>query len=29
MKKIMKIAFVATFAAVAGYGVYTSQKQIQ
>lgn len=26
MKKIMKIAFVATFAAVAGYGVYTSQK---
>uniref|UniRef100_UPI004024B945 NVEALA domain-containing protein n=1 Tax=Bacteroides uniformis TaxID=820 RepID=UPI004024B945 len=26
MKKIMKIAFVATFAAVAGYGVYTNQK---
>ena len=26
MKKIMKIAFVAIFAAVAGYGVYTNQK---
>ncbi len=26
MKKIIKIAFVAAFAAVAGYGVYTSQK---
>ena len=26
MKKIMKIAFVAVFAAVAGYGVYTNQK---
>lgn len=26
MKKIIKIAFVAAFAAIAGYGVYTSQK---
>lgn len=26
MKKIMKMAFVVSFAAVAGYGVYTSQK---
>ena len=26
MKKIMKAAFVAAFAAVAGYGVYTNQK---
>ena len=26
MKKFMKIAFVAVFVAVAGYGVYTSQK---
>ena len=26
MKKIIKIAFVAAFAAGAGYGVYTSQK---
>ena len=26
MKKFMKIAFVAVFVAVAGYGVYASQK---
>ncbi|WP_274972845.1 NVEALA domain-containing protein [Bacteroides fluxus] len=26
MKKLIKIAFVAVFAAVAGYGVYTNQK---
>ncbi|WP_288895314.1 NVEALA domain-containing protein [uncultured Bacteroides sp.] len=26
MKKIMKIAFVAAFAAVTGYGVYTNQR---
>ena len=26
MKKIMKIAFVAAFAAVAGYGVYANQQ---
>ena len=26
MKKIVKIAFVGAFAAIAGYGVYTSQK---
>ncbi|WP_303042258.1 NVEALA domain-containing protein [uncultured Bacteroides sp.] len=26
MKKIIKIAFVAAFAAVAGYGVYTNQR---
>lgn len=26
MRKFVKIAFVAVFAAVAGYGVYTSQK---
>lgn len=26
MKKTIKIAFVAAFAAVAGYGIYTSQK---
>ena len=26
MKKSLKIAFVVVFAAVAGYGVYTSQK---
>ncbi len=26
MKKVMKIVFVAAFAAVSGYGVYTSQK---
>lgn len=26
MKKIIKLAFVAAFAAIAGYGVYTSQK---
>lgn len=26
MKKFLKIAFVAIFVAVAGYGVYTSQK---
>ena len=26
MKKIMRIAFVAAFAAVAGYGVYTNQR---
>ena len=26
MKKIMKVAFVAAFAAVAGYGVYTNQR---
>lgn len=26
MKKIMKIAFVAAFAAIAGYGVYANQK---
>ena len=26
MKKFMKIAFVAAFVAVAGYGVYASQK---
>lgn len=26
MKKFMKVAFVAIFAAIAGYGVYTSQK---
>ncbi len=26
MKKIVKLAFVAAFAAIAGYGVYTSQK---
>lgn len=25
MKKIMKIAFVAAFAAIAGYGVYSNQ----
>ena len=26
MKRIMKIAFVAAFAAVAGYGVYANQQ---
>lgn len=26
MKKIVKIAFVAAFVAIAGYGVYTNQK---
>lgn len=26
MRKFVKISFVAVFAAVAGYGVYTSQK---
>jgi len=26
MKKLIKIAFVAAFAAIAGYGVYTNQK---
>lgn len=26
MKKIIKIAFIAVFAAVAGYGIYTNQK---
>ncbi|EGF56889.1 hypothetical protein HMPREF9446_02032 [Bacteroides fluxus YIT 12057] len=26
MKKLIKIAFVAVFAVVAGYGVYTNQK---
>ena len=26
MKKNVKLAFVAAFAAIAGYGVYTSQK---
>ena len=26
MKKILKMAFVATFAAVAGYGVYANQQ---
>ncbi len=26
MKKIKKVAFVAAFAAVAGYGVYTNQR---
>ena len=26
MKKMIKIAFVAAFVAIAGYGVYTSQK---
>lgn len=26
MKKFVKLAFVAAFAAIAGYGVYTSQK---
>ena len=26
MKKFMKIAFVAAFAAIAGYGVYANQK---
>lgn len=26
MKKFIKFAFVAAFAAIAGYGVYTSQK---
>lgn len=26
MKKIVKLAFVVAFAAIAGYGVYTSQK---
>lgn len=26
MKKMIKIAFVAAFAAIAGYGVYTNQK---
>ena len=26
MKKFMKITFVAAFAAIAGYGVYTNQK---
>lgn len=26
MKKIVKIAFVAAFAAIAGYGVYANQK---
>ena len=26
MKKILKMAFVAAFAAVAGYGVYTNQQ---
>lgn len=26
MRKLIKIAFVAVFAAVAGYGVYTNQK---
>lgn len=27
MKKLIKISFVAVFATVAGYGVYTNQKQ--
>jgi len=26
MKKVIKLAFVAAFAAIAGYGVYTNQK---
>ena len=26
MKKFMKIAFVAAFAAIAGYGIYANQK---
>ena len=26
MKKIMRVAFVAAFAAIAGYGIYTNQK---
>ncbi len=26
MKKIKKVAFVAAFAAVAGYGIYTNQR---
>ena len=26
MKKMIKIAFVAAFAAIAGYGVYANQK---
>jgi len=26
MKEIMQIAFVAAFAAIAGYGIYTNQK---
>ena len=26
MKKMIKIAFVAAFVAIAGYGVYTNQK---
>ena len=26
MKKMIKIAFVAAFAAIAGYGVYTNQR---
>lgn len=28
MKKFMKMAFVALFAAIAGYGIYTSQKVV-
>lgn len=28
MKKFVKLAFVAAFAAIAGYGVYTSQKSV-
>lgn len=28
MKKMIKIAFVAAFAAIAGYGVYANQKQM-
>lgn len=28
MKKIVKIAFVAAFAAIAGYGVYANQKSV-
>lgn len=27
MKKIIRVAFAATFACIAGYGVYTSQQE--
>ncbi|WP_237038564.1 NVEALA domain-containing protein [Phocaeicola faecalis] len=29
MKKIIRVAFAATFACIAGYGVYTSQQEME
>ena len=29
MKKIIRVAFAATFACIAGYGVYTSQQETE